>query len=421
MRRLTFVASVLVVAAWGSLAPAGPASQPSRLGENILPNPSFELTEPPPPADPAHPKESPKELWLPRTWEIWAKGVQYGCPDDSAQARSGRRCVKIKSDGRAGGVVRYAGIPIFDQQPYTVKVWARGKGTLVLFAGSWNFQAQRAQFTLTDQWKECQMQIVGPKDRDWFNLDITHSGPVEMQVDEASLTHPALAPLNIVPAKPLGKDDHTLLYLPCRKLTVTKKVGNVSFMEVDGYEMLGTGRIELSKAGAGVYDKSIGLWPGSTLVCSAGEHFNPKAGTIEMWVRPRGVRADSVSHSYVSVIGGDGMYFGKFIWGQMNFFFNTGFRPQCGFDVWPNEATQWQPGVWRHFAAVWDKEMMEMFVDGKLVGFQAKPNLPRSVGDMLSVGGSNWGVDQGSFDFCELRISDYARYKHPIPEPRKKP
>jgi hypothetical protein len=410
-----------IIAILASSAWAGDATHPSHLGENILTNPSFEQTEPPPPKDPTAPKEAPQGQWLPRTWEIWAKGVEYRCPDDPAQAHSGRRCVYFKSDGKAGGCARYSDIPIFDRQPWTLKVWARGKGWLILSAGRWDYQIQHATFPLTEQWKEYQMQFVGPKERDVFNLDITHSGPVEMWVDDVSLTHPALAPLNIVHSKPVGKDAHTLLYLPCETMTVQKKVGNVQFLTVDGNEMLSTGRLELSKSGQGRFDKSIGLWPGSTLVCSAGEHFSPKAGTIEIWIKPRGVRADSIAHSYVSVIGQDGVWFGKFIWGQINFYFGQGFRPVCGFEVWPNEATQWQPGVWRHFAAVWDKDVMEVFVDGKIIGFQSKPNLPRSVGDMLSVGGSNWSVDQGTFDFCDLRISDYARYKFPLPEPRKKP
>ena len=207
-RFATLAAAVVVVfaAIFGPSARAGDATtQPSHLGENILPNPSFELTEPPPPM-PEFKDAIPQDRYLPRTWEVWAKGVQYRLLDDPRQAHSGRRCVYFKSDGRAGAVLRYADVPIFDQKPWTVKVWARGKGQIYISAGRWDYQIQHIQTPLTDKWTQYEMQFVCPKERDVFWLDITHCGAAEMWVDDVSLTHPALAPLNIVPQKPLGKD-----------------------------------------------------------------------------------------------------------------------------------------------------------------------------------------------------------------------
>jgi DNA-binding response OmpR family regulator len=57
-----------------------------------------------------------------------------------------------------------------------------------------------------------------------------------------SVPHELGTPLNIVPSKPLGKDAHTLLYLPCRKMTVQKKVGNVQFLTVMATKMPFVGR-----------------------------------------------------------------------------------------------------------------------------------------------------------------------------------
>jgi hypothetical protein len=162
----------------------------------------------------------------------------------------------------------------------------------------------------------------------------------------------------------------------------------------------------------------MALEPGSTLVTSADQHLNGKVGTIELWVKLRAPRQDNVSDCFVGVIGGDGMYFGKFIFGQIAFGFNTNFARQCGFECWPNQVTNWAPGAWRHFVAVWDKDVIEVFIDGKLTGYQAKPNLTKYPGDCLSIGGSNWGVDLGSFDFDDVRISDVVRYRFPVPEPK---
>jgi hypothetical protein len=71
--------------------------------------------------------------------------------------------------------------------------------------------------------------------------------------------------------------------------------------------------------------------------------------------------------------------------------------------------------VWRHFVACWDKDALEIYLDGKLVAWQADPKLATALEDSLCIGGSNWGEDRGSFDFADLRISDVARYKFPLP------
>ncbi len=128
IRHLPLIFAVLLVAAVGVLA------EPPQTGGNILPNPSFESTEPPVPTPETAKKGAPREQWMPRTWEVSVSpGAQYRCPDDAKQAHSGRRCVYFQTAG-PGAVLRYGPLPVFDKQPWTASVWLRGKGTAVLSA-----------------------------------------------------------------------------------------------------------------------------------------------------------------------------------------------------------------------------------------------------------------------------------------------
>ena len=131
-------------------------------------------------------------------------------------------------------------------------------------------------------------------------------------------------------------------------------------------------------------------------------------------------RDDGISQHFVGVTGMNGMYFGKHVYGNLTLGFSNGWRGLCGTSAGMSAATTWQPGVWRHFVACWDKDALELYVDGKLVAWQAKPTLAKALEDSLCIGGSNWGVDTGSFDFADLRISDIARYKFSLPNPPEK-
>jgi len=58
--------------------------RPAYAQANLLPNPSFEMVEPPPPS-PEHPSptDAPPDAWLPRTWSVGAEGgAVVTCPDD---------------------------------------------------------------------------------------------------------------------------------------------------------------------------------------------------------------------------------------------------------------------------------------------------------------------------------------------------
>ena len=71
-------------------------------------------------------------------------------------------------------------------------------------------------------------------------------------------------------------------------------------------------------------------------------------------------------------------------------------------------AGSWQPGVWRHLAACWDKELLQLFVDGKLIGWERNPKLSRFLGPELGIGSPGLELD-------DLRISDVVRYRQAVP------
>jgi hypothetical protein len=423
MKLASFLMLMLNLAVGLLIAQSQPSAPPSNAPANILPNPSFESTEPPVPTAQTAKTGAPSDHWMPRTWEVSiSQGATYRCPDDAKQAHSGRRCVYFQTAG-PGAVLRYGPLPVFDKQPWTASVWLRGKGTAVLSAFEYdsNQPFKRAEVPLTADWKQAQVQVSPPEKAQQWSVDIAHTGPVEMWIDDASVTHPALAPLMLPPNKPLGKDQHTLLYLPCEKAHEEKLEGNVRFITLDGFELIGAGKFELSKQGDGPFGgKSMGLWPGSSIFCSASQYLNPSSGTVEMWIKFRTARDDGISQHFVGVTGMNGMYFGKHVYGNLTLGFSNGWRGLCNTSVGMSPATTWQPGVWRHFVACWDKDALELFVDGKLVAWQTKPTLAKGLEDSLCIGGSNWGVDTGSFDFADLRISDIARYKFPLPNPTEK-
>jgi hypothetical protein len=385
---------------------------------NLLPNPSFESVEPPVPTPETARTGAPADKWLPRTWDVFVPaGGQYRLPDDPLQAHSGRRCVQVVAP-MGQGILRYGAMPLFDRQPWSVTAWAHGKGRLVLHAfdsAAGNVSLNRMAFPLTNVWTQFQMVFTAAEQSKTWTLDVTHEGPAEFWVDDVTVTHPGFKPQALPPDKPLGKDEHTLLYLPCEEVREETREKDIAFLKLDGIDLLSVGRVEQSKAGEGRFGRAMSLRPGSSLTCSASEYLNPTGGTIEVWIRLLGPRDDGISDNFVGVTGGDGMYFGKFIWGQIGLRFSNAWQGLCGIEAWPTPTSMWQPGVWRFFVACWDREALAIFVDGKLLAWQAHPKLPNYLADALCIGGSNWGVDRGNFDFDDLRISDVVRYRWPLP------
>ena len=369
---------------------------------NLLPNPSFELVEPPPPTPAtAAGKPVPPESFLPRTWNIAPHGgAEVLCPDDASAAHSGNRCVRLKApQGRA--VLRYSMVPVPSKGPWTVRLWARGTGKLAALMhqvgkDKWT-PLEPKVFDVTKEWKQWECQL-DPKDSRVISLDFAADAPADIWLDDAFVSYPGLPALSLPPTKPLGKDRDTLLYLPFEE-----------WLDEDAFFVKQKAR--LSKEGEGVFGKCLVLGPGGYVACSANENVDPAQGTIEVWFKLLTPGSDGLYHSIVGVPGMEGLVLAKDQYGHMAFAMSTGWRGLCR-AVAMGYAYHWRPGVWRHLAACWDKDLVQLFVDGKLVAWECNPKLPRTLGPELAIGSPNLELD-------DLRISKVVRYRQPVPPAEK--
>jgi hypothetical protein len=366
---------------------------------NLLPNPSFELVEPPgPTVECLDPLQAAPELWRPRTWSAFTEGeAVLTLPDDPGQARSGRRCVRLAA-GSGLGRVRYQPIPVPTPQAWTVSAWVRGRGKVRLDAwdvtgDAWT-QAQSRAFDLADAWAEVSCDFTPPEGcRKWL-LDLVTDGPTEAWIDDVTVTYPGLEPLGLPPTAPLARDEHTLLYLPFEE----------PFNE-DAFFV--KQEAALTDPAEGLFGRALRLGPEGYVACSANEGLNPQQGTIEVWCKLLAAGSDGVAHAIVSVPGPEGLWLGKDQYGHVTFSFSTGWGRLSGVTAM-GYAWDWQPGVWRHFAACWDAELLQLFVDGKLIGWERSPKLSRFLGPELGLGSPGMELD-------DLRISDVVRYRQAVP------
>lgn len=366
---------------------------------NLLPNPSFELVEPPAPtAQCPTPVKALASLWLPRTWHAWAEGgAVLTLPDEPAQAHGGRRCVHISAE-RGLGRARYQPIPAPGRQTWTVRAWVRGEGKVRL--DIWNVSTDEwtpidsRSFELTEAWAEANHEFEPPEGcRKWL-LDLVTDGPTEAWIDDVLVTYPGLEPLGLPPAGALSRDEHTLLYLPFEE----------PFNE-DAFFV--KPQAELTGPDEGLFGRALRLGPDGYVACSANENLNPQQGTIEVWCKLLSPGNDGVSHPIVSVPGPEGVWLGKDQYAHVTFSFSTGWGRLSGTTAL-GYAGSWQPGVWRHLAACWDKELLQLFVDGKLIGWERNPKLSRFLGPELGIGSPALELD-------DLRVSDVVRYRQAVP------
>ncbi len=390
--KLAILALALLAAAQPGQAQPAPA--------NLLPNTSFEVTEPPPPTRElvASGKPAPEDTWLPRTWSTWAHdGAAYTCPDDTAQAHSGRRCVHFSADA-GGALVRYGPMPVPDNRVWTVRFWARGRGKVAAVAQDvrpdrW-VPMRDWHFDLDKGWKSFELQMTPAEGcRKWI-LDLATEGQTEVWIDDVLVTYAGLMPLGLPPEGPLAKDDQTLLYLPFEE-----QLNEDAFFIKQ--------RAALSEPGEGRFGRCLVLGAGGYVACSANENLDSQVGTIEVWIKPQWTGNDGVFHPFVSVPGMEGMSLHKDQYSHVWFGFSSGWAT-LSFAYADGYAHWWQPGVWRHIAACWDKDLMQLFVDGKLIGWQNKPKLSRSLGPELAIGSAGMSID-------ELRISKVVRYRELVP------
>jgi hypothetical protein len=387
------------------LAAAGAFAQDASQPVNLLPNPSFEWVEPPVPTAQTASQPVKAETYLPRTWNISGQsGAEVTCPDDKAQAHTGSRCIKIKAAKNQQGVVRYYYMPIPRPLTLTVRFWARGEGQLgvecrQLLKDRWSEPTSQPPSAVSKDWKQYETKLEIKKPGQYvLDIDNPPAQPTEVWIDDVFVGYPGMPELPWPPTKAMTKDKDTLLLLDFEKWFNE----NLFFVKQ---------KAGLSKEGEGVHGKCLQLGAEGYVACSANDNFDCRQGTIEVWFKMVASGADGLSHTLVTVPGPDGMWMGIDSYAHVGFSMSNGWRTVCGYEHLGN-AWDWQPGVWRHMAACWDKDMLQVFVDGKLVVWEHNPKLPRFMGPELGIGSPNMELD-------DLRISKVVRYRQPVPPPQK--
>ncbi|NPV45764.1 MAG: hypothetical protein HPY69_02300 [Armatimonadetes bacterium] len=368
--------------------------------DNLLPNPSFELVEPPrPTADQARLGALPPlETWLPRTWTVWSNGdAEWRCPANREAAHGGQRYLHLTArQGRAAA--RYGPIPVSGPEAWTVRFWACGTGQLTVSATDATAEPWRDQplqtFDLQAQWTELALTWTPPAACRQWCLTIATEGAAEARVDEVLLTGPQWATPPWPPPAPVAADEHTLLYLDFEQPLDEDAFyvgGQVGYTSEDNQEGFG---------------RALRLGAGAYVACSADEHLNPKAGTIELWCKLLEPGDNGVQQPMVSIPGPEGLWLGKDQYSHVGLQFSTGWSRLSG-AIAMGYAWAWQP-CWRHVAACWDEQALTVFVDGKLIAWEPRPKLSRFLGPELRLGSPGMLMD-------DLRISDVVRYRVPLP------
>jgi hypothetical protein len=320
----------------------------------------------------------------------------YSLPDDPAQAHTGRRCVHLQPTG--GMVLRYGPIPHFDDRPWTVCFWARGSGRVAAVAQEffhpWTWDRLRDwSLPLSPEWTRFEFTFAPPSGTTTWHLDLGVQAPGEVWLDDVFVGHPGLTPLGLPPATPAGVDARTLFYLPFEE-------------PLDPYKFFLKGQVALSAAGAGRFGKSLVLGPEGYVACSASEKVRRRQGTIELWVKLLSPGNDGLTQTFLQIAGPDGLNLHKDIFHHVMSSFTGEFRTLS--TAWAEcYAYHWQPLVWRHLAVSWDQEMLQLFIDGKLVAWEIRPLVPPAFGDEL-------GIGPGLFEIDDLRVSDCVRYRVPL-------
>ena len=395
------LAVCIVVSAQTNAPDSAPASTPAvPASVNLLPNGSFERVEPPPPSAESVKSGSPlaPEDMLPQTWDYWQQSgpVRVLCPADAATAHSGIRCVHMDA-ARGQAFLRYGPLPIAASCPWTVRFWARGTGTVI--AAAMEFLPDKRTrlkdwtFPLTASWEPYELRFDPPAGVRTWHLDLGNSGPADVWLDDVFVGYPGLQPLGLPPTNALGKDAHTLLYLPFEE-------------PLDEYQFFVKGQTALSKDGEGKFGRSMIMGPEGYVACSANENIDLQCGTIEVWCKFMSPGNDKQCHDIVGVPGSESISLRKDQYGHVTLSLSSGWRTLSIASV-SGYANRWQPGVWRHFAACWDRNLLQLFVDGKLIAWATHPRMPRALGPELGIGGPNMELD-------DLRISNIVRYRVPV-------
>jgi len=389
--------SIIAVQLLAALAVAQPLA-------NLLPNPSFELVEPPPPQRDRLMRglPDPADEWLPRTFQLWGDGdARWRCPDDPQQARSGRRSVLLAA-GRGAAGLRYGPLPVPTPGPWTVQLWARGEGQIVVgghhtYPDRWEPLGQESALAVSPDWQCLQARVEPDATCGWWLLQVSTRGQAQVWLDDMSVSGPGLPAVALPPPQALTADTHTLLHMPCEELP------DPSRFFIQG---------EVRVAAGGRFGNCLELGPGAYLACPTAGHLATAAGTIELWVNLLSPGCDGVGLNLVGVTGWDGLGLCKDQYSHLSFDFHANWAPLCR--AWADGyAYTWRPGVWRHLAACWDQDLMQVFADGKLIACAYEPRTPDMLGPELHLGDAGMRLD-------DLRLSDVVRYRLPVPPLRVK-
>ena len=200
--------------------------------------------------------------------------------------------------------------------------------------------------------------------------------------------------LGLPPLQELVPDDDTLLLLDFET-------------DLDPFQYFLKGDIE--RGAEGRFGAGLRQGAGAYVATSAEDFLDPRAGTIELWVKLLVPGGERVARPFVSVPGMRGLSLGRDQYGHISFSLRRHWG--VGVRVWADGyARNWQPGVWRHVAACWDHELVQVWVDGRLLDSAPAKNLPDTFGPELRIGAPGMVID-------DLRISRTVRYRVNVPSP----
>lgn len=222
----------------------------------------------------------------------------------------------------------------------------------------------------------------------WWLLPCTMLATAAAMAQSAAAAAKVQLHPDLPPTAELTRDAHTLLLLafeePFDPLATFVK-GQLDFVE------------------DGRFGKALQQGADAYVAMSAEDFVDARSGTIEVWVKFLSPGDDRVSRAIVTVPGPSGLWLGKDQYGHVSFsirrFWGQGARVTAD-----GYARTWQPGVWRHVAACWDAQALQLWVDGRLLGTVPARDMPDAFGPELRLGSPGLILD-------DLRISRSVRYR----------
>jgi hypothetical protein len=353
------------------------AAEPAPV--NALPNGGFELTEP-----------GASGRLIPRTWTIRTSGDSYV---EVVPRQPDGHCLRLVRKGTPPRL-HYDGFPIKDTTPWTLTFETRGTGKLraqvsANEASKWTTLLDKGVNAVAE-WETHRFTIVPSPTATAFRLQFSADG--ELFLDNVLFGHPRLPGLNLPPSSKLTADADTLLLLDFET-------------DLDPFQYFIKGDVERTEDGR--FGAALRQGADAYVATSAEDFLDSHAGTIELWVKLLVPGGERVSRPFVSVPGMRGLSLVRDQYGHISFSIQRHWG--VGVRVWADGyARTWEPNVWRHVAACWDNELVQLWVDGRLLHSAPTRNVPDSFGPELRLGAPGMVID-------DLRISRTVRYRFPVP------